>query len=408
MQERVIFHIDVNSAFLSWEAVERLKNGESTDLREIPAAVCGDRETRHGVILAKSIPAKRYGVTTGEPVVDALRKCPTLTLVSSNHAMYKEKSRAFMDILRQYSDVIEQFSIDEAFVDMTGTKRLFGVPEEAAARMKEQIRNELGFTVNVGISSNKLLAKMASDFKKPDRVHTLFPEEIATKMWPLPVRDLFFVGKAAEKKLYGMGIRTIGDLAQADPQALTHVLKKQGEVLWRYANGLDDSPVETESPDAKGYSNSITVPMDITESGEAKKVLLSLTENVCRRLRQDEVRVETVTVQIRFNDLTRASHQCPLPAATNITQEIYDNVCRLFEEMWDGTPIRLLGVSTAKVTREAQGRQMSLFDSTDYEKLEKLDSAMDSIRSRFGAGAVQRASSLQMQQEKKKGEKQEK
>ena len=394
MQDRVIFHIDVNSAFLSWEAVERLAAGESVDLREIPSAVGGDIETRHGVILAKSIPAKRYGVTTGEPVTDALRKCPTLTLVKPCHKMYLEKSRAFIAILQQYSDVIEQVSVDEAFVDMTGTQRLFGPPVEAANRIREQVKRELGFTVNVGISSCKILAKMASDFQKPDKVHTLFPEEIQRKMWPLPVRDLFFVGKAAEKRLLSMGIQTIGDLARMEPETLSGVLKKHGEVLWRYANGIDDSPVETELPDAKGYGNSTTVSFDITDSATAKGVLMSLTDNVCRRLRQDDVKVESVTVQIRFNDLTRVSHQCPLPAATNITQEIYGNVCQLFDEMWDGTPIRLLGVSTTKVSREDKGRQMSLFDNTDYEKLERLDKAMDSIRNRFGSNAVMRASAM--------------
>lgn len=394
MQDRVIFHIDVNSAFLSWEAVERLAAGESVDLREIPSAVGGDIETRHGVILAKSIPAKRYGVTTGEPVTDALRKCPTLTLVKPRHKMYLEKSRAFIAILQQYSDVIEQVSVDEAFVDMTGTQRLFGPPVEAANRIREQVKRELGFTVNVGISSCKILAKMASDFQKPDKVHTLFPEEIQRKMWPLPVRDLFFVGKAAEKRLLSMGIQTIGDLARMEPETLSGVLKKHGEVLWRYANGIDDFPVETESPDAKGYGNSTTVSFDITDSATAKGVLMSLTDNVCRRLRQDDVKVESVTVQIRFNDLTRVSHQCPLPAATNITQEIYGNVCQLFDEMWDGTPIRLLGVSTTKVCREDKGRQMSLFDNTDYEKLEKLDKAMDSIRGKFGPGAIRRASHM--------------
>lgn len=395
VSKRVIFHVDVNSAFLSWEAVTRLAEGEKIDLREIPSAVGGDIETRHGVILAKSIPAKKYGVTTGEPVVDALRKCPELVLVKPHHEMYKEKSRAFIGILQQYSDRIEQFSVDEAFVDMTGTGRLFGPPVEAATRMKDQIHRELGFSVNVGISSNKLLAKMASDFKKPDRVHTLFPEEIATKMWPLPVRDLFFVGKSAEQRLKALGIQTIGELAHTDPKVLSGALKKHGEVLWQYANGMDDSSVEMASPDAKGYSNSTTVPFDITTAEDAKSVLLTLTDQVCRRLRRDDVRIETVMVQLRFDDLTRASHQCALEAATNITQEIYCYVCRLFDEMWDGTPIRLLGVSTTKVSRENQGRQMSLFDTTDYDKLEKLDRAMDNIRARFGAGAVQRASNME-------------
>ena len=396
--DRIVFHIDVNSAYLSWEAVARLKAGETVDLREIPAAVGGDIETRHGVILAKSIPAKKYGVTTGEPVVDALRKCPDLTLVKPHHQMYREQSRAFIAILQQYSDVIEQFSVDEAFVDMTGSGRLFGTPVEAAHRIRKQIYEELGFTVNIGVSSNKLLAKMASDFQKPDRVHTLFPEEIEQKMWILPVRDLFFVGKAAERRLRSLGIRTIGDLAHTDPQVLSRVLKKHGEVLWRYANGIDDSPVEIEPADAKGYSNSTTLSFDVTSGADAKSVLRRLTDQVCQRIRQDDVRVETVTVQIRFNDLTRASHQCALPVATNITKEIFDTVCQLFDEMWDGTPIRLLGVSTTKVSREDMGRQMSLFDDTDYAKLEKLDKAMDSIRMRFGSGAVQRASDLTKQE----------
>ena len=396
--DRIVFHIDVNSAYLSWEAVARLKAGETVDLREIPAAVGGDIETRHGVILAKSIPAKKYGVTTGEPVVDALRKCPDLTLVKPHHQMYREQSRAFIAILQQYSDVIEQFSVDEAFVDMTGSGRLFGTPVEAAHRIRKQIYEELGFTVNIGVSSNKLLAKMASDFQKPDRVHTLFPEEIEQKMWILPVRDLFFVGKAAERRLWSLGIRTIGNLAHTDPQVLSRVLKKHGEVLWRYANGIDDSPVEIEPADAKGYSNSTTLSFDVTSGADAKSVLRRLTDQVCQRIRQDDVRVETVTVQIRFNDLTCASHQCALPAATNITKEIFDTVCQLFDEMWDGTPIRLLGVSTTKVSREDMGRQMSLFDDTDYAKLEKLDKAMDSIRMRFGSGAVQRASDLTKQE----------
>ena len=392
MKERIVFHVDVNSAFLSWESVERLKHGES-DLREIPAAIGGDIETRHGVILAKSVPAKKYKIQTGEPVVDALRKCPTLVLAKPHHDVYLEFSKAFMKILRQYSDMVEQCSVDEAFVDMTGTRRLFGEPVEAAHRIRNQIREELGFTVNVGISSNKILAKMASDFEKPDKVHTLFPEEVEKKMWPLPVRDLFFVGKAAERKLHSMGIQTIEELAKTEPVLLANVLKKHGEVIWKYANGLDESPVDPNPTDNKGYGNSTTISFDVTDARTAKNILLSLTDKVVARLRKDDVKVESVTVQIRFCDLTKASHQCSLEAATNITQEIYEKVCMLFDEMWDGTPIRLLGVSTGKVSHSGNtGRQMSLFDNTDYEKLEKLDKAMDSIRERFGSQAVQRAS----------------
>ena len=393
MSDRVIFHIDVNSAFLSWEAVDRIGHGETTDLRLIPSAVGGDIASRHGVILAKSVPAKKYRITTGEPVVDALRKCPNLVLVKPHHSLYHEKSKEFINILRQYSDTIEQFSVDEAFVDMTGTRRLFGEPVEAADRIRNHVRNELGFTVNVGVSSNKLLAKMASDFEKPDKTHTLFPEEVPYKMWPLPIGDLFFAGKSTVKKLNSLGIFTIGDLAKTDKYVIVQAMKKHGEVLWRYANGLDDSPVEPVRPDNKGYGNSTTISFDVTDAAAAKGILLKLTDKVCQRLRNDRVKADTVTVQIKYNDLTKASHQCGLSAATNITKEIYDTVCRLFDEKWDGTPIRLLGVST-KVAIADNGRQMDLFDDTDYEKLEKLDRAMDDIRSRFGAGAVSRASDL--------------
>ncbi len=390
----MIFHIDVNSAFLSWEAVHRLAHGETVDLREIPSAVGGDVESRHGVILAKSIPAKKYNIVTGEPVVDALRKCPDLVLVKPHHALYHEQSAAFMGILKQYSDTIEKFSVDEAFVDMTGTTRLFGPPEEAANRIREQIYRELGFTVNVGISSNKLLAKMASDFTKPNRTHTLWPEEIEAKMWPLPVSDLLFCGKASVRALNNLGIRTIGDLAKESPEFLERKLGKQGTTLWRFANGIDDSEVEPIRADAKGYSHSTTMAFDVTDAVVAKEVLLQLTERVATRLRRDDAKIETVGVQFRFTDLSRASHQCALPNPTNITDEIYSYVCKLFDEKWDGTPIRLLGVSTSKAGREDRGRQMSLFDTTDYEKLEKLDRAMDSIRDRFGAGAVMRGNSI--------------
>lgn len=396
MDDRVIFHIDVNSAFLSWEAVHRLRDlGEMLDLRTIPSAVGGDMSKRHGVILAKSIPAKKYDVRTGEPIVDALRKCPNLTVVSPNRDLYARNSAAFMEILHRYSDVVEQYSIDEAFADMTGTEELFGSPMEAAYRLKDEIRDTLGFTVNVGISSNKLLAKMAGEFEKPDKVHTLFPDEIQEKMWPLPVGNLFSVGGASEQKLKRLGIYTIGELAQANLSTLRAVLKKHGEAIWNYANGRDSASVESESADNKGYGNSVTLAFDVAKEEEAKRVLLSLAETVGRRLRRDGAWIEVVSVGLRFFDLTHASHQCVLGHATNITDEIYQAACKLFDEFWDGTPIRLIGIQTGKVTKDGDNRQMSLFDDTDYEKLERLDRAMDSIREKFGADAVQRASFLQ-------------
>ncbi len=399
MAERVIFHVDVNSAFLSWEAVERLKNPSeypetTVDLRTIPSAVGGDRSKRRGIILAKSIPAKKYNVQTGEPITDALRKCPNLLIVPSRHDIYRRYSKAFVSVLERYSDVIEQCSIDECFVDMTGTKKLFGEPVEAAARLKDEIYNELGFTVNVGISSNKLLAKMASDFKKPNLVHTLFPDEIQKKMWDLPVRDLFLVGKASEKKLHTLGIRTIGELAKSDPDILKASLKKQGEVIWRFANGKDISIVEPEPSDSKSYGNATTIAFDVTDEDTARLVLMSLAETVSARLRRDDARIEVVTVNIRYSDLTRVSHQCETGHATDVTDEIFKVAVKLFEELWNGMPIRLLGISTSRVTKAGDGRQLSLFDDSDHEKLERLDRAMDSIRERFGADAVKRASFL--------------
>ncbi len=264
--EKIIFHIDVNSAFLSWEAVYRLAHcGEQLDLREAVSAVGGDTSLRHGIILAKSIPAKKYGIRTGEAIWQAKEKCPGLILVPPNYGLYERCSAAFMDILREYSDVVEQYSIDEAFIDMSASCHLFGTKEEAARQIRERIREELGFTVNIGISSNKLLAKMASDFRKPDRVHTLYPEEIQRKMWPLPVSELFFVGRATAKKLFSMGIRTIGELAVADPAWLKEILKKQGEVIWAFANGIDLSPVSAIPAANKGYGNSTTIPFDVED-----------------------------------------------------------------------------------------------------------------------------------------------
>ena len=254
--------------------------GGKLDIREVPSAVGGDMALRHGIILAKSIPAKKYGIKTGEAIWEAQRKCPDLILVPPNYNLYEQCSRAFMEILREYSDVVEQYSIDEAFLDMSSSCHLFGDAEEVAAQIKDRIRDELGFTVNVGVSSNKLLAKMASDFQKPNRVHTLYPEEIRHKMWPLPVSGLFFVGRATIKKLFSLGIKTIGELAAVDPAWLKSILKKQGEIVWGFANGIDLSPVLDQPAANNGYGNSTTTPYDVTDIPTADKVLLALAETV--------------------------------------------------------------------------------------------------------------------------------
>lgn len=393
--ESVIFHIDVNSAFLSWEAVYRLAHkGGKQDLREIASAVGGDMKMRRGIILAKSIPAKKYGIKTGETIPEALRKCPNLVMVPPDYSLYEKCSAAFMSILREYSDVVEQYSIDEAFVDMTACIRLFGQPEEAAGRIKDHIRDRLGFTVNVGVSSNKLLAKMASDFKKPDMVHTLYPEEIPKKMWPLPVSDLFFVGRATTKKLFDLGIKTIGELAAADPVWLKSILKKQGEVIWGFANGVDVSPVPEQPPANKSYGNSTTTPYDVTDVETADRVLLALAETVGNRLRTDNVQIAAVAVGIRYADLSYVSHQMALKTATNLTWEIYRAACRLFLELWNHEPIRHLGIHTGRVKDDDFFRQATFFDEVDYEKLERMDKTVDALRRRYGTDSVMRAAFL--------------
>lgn len=251
--KRVIFHVDVNSAFLSWEAVYRLHHlGGTLDLRTIPSAVGGDKEKRHGIILAKSIPCKRFGVQTGEPVTDAVKKCPGIVLVPPNYDLYNRSSKAMLRVLERYTDKIERYSIDEAFLDMTGCTE---DPVKTANELKDTIREELGFTVNVGVSSVKLLAKMASDFRKPDLVHTLWTEEIPEKMWPLPVRELFFVGGASEKKLKSLGVHTIGQLAALPDNVAYSAMKSHGLLIKQYANGIDNSEVVTETPANKGYGN---------------------------------------------------------------------------------------------------------------------------------------------------------
>lgn len=394
--EPVIFHIDVNSAFLSWEATYRMRTlGETEDLRLIPSAVGGSEESRHGIVLAKSEPAKKYGVVTGEPLVDARRKCPGLVTVPPNFPVYVEYSKQLMEILSDYSPDVYQYSIDESFVDMTGTSNLFGPPIEAAHKIKDRVYNELGFTVNVGISTNKLLAKMASDFKKPNLVHTLFPEEIPTKMWPLPVSELFFVGRQTAKRLYSLGIFTIGDLAKTDKKIIHDNLKAHGDVIWEFANGIGDSMDKVANKDAtpanKGYSNETTIAFDVTDSHTAKAILLSLTETVATRIRADKSYISVVSVSIVDNEFKQTSRQVTLDSSTNVTNEIYHHVCHLFDELWNGNPIRLLGVHTSKATSEHL-RQYSLFENQNVEKLSKLDSAIDAIRQKYGEDSVKRAS----------------
>lgn len=397
--ERIIFHIDVNNAFLSWEAHYRITElHEDLDLRTIASAIGGDEESRHGIIVAKSMIAKSFGVKTAETLNEAKRKCPNLLIVPARHDVYRQYSRRLMALLREYSPVIEPFSIDEAFVDMTGTSdKIATHPLDVANTLRQSIYDRLGFTVNIGVSSCKVLAKMASDFEKPNRVHSLFPSEIKEKMWPLPVGDLFLVGKSTEQKLYNLGIRTIGDLATFDRDIIVLHLGKHGRGIHDYANGIDNSPVESESADAKGYGNSTTIAHDVTDANEAKKYLLSLCESVGSRLRKDNVLAGVVAVHIKYATFIKNSHQRTLVTATNTTDILYQTVCQLFDECWDGSPIRLLGVATSKITSESM-RQLNLLDTLEESTNPKqalLDCAIDDIRKKYGDNAIIRASFLE-------------
>ena len=392
---RVIFHVDVNAAYLSWEAVYRLRHlGAKEDLRKQAAGVGGDTALRHGIILAKSVPAKRYGIRTGESILEAKRKCPSLILVPPHYQLYEKASKAFIEILKEFSPAVEQYSIDEAFMDMTGTRALWYSPEAAAEAIRKRVRDELGFTVNIGISSNKVLAKMASDFEKPDKIHTLFLEEIETKLWPLSVSELFFVGSRTKRKLDSLGIYTIGELARTDPEILKSHLKKQGEILWAFANGIDTSPVEPEPAVNKGYGNSLTLPFDVTDILHARLALLGLSETLGARMRKDQVRAQVFTLSVKTWDFRCYSHQKKFSDPTDLTEEIYKRAVLLLGQVWKGEPIRHLGIQGTGLAGKDMPVQGSLFQGEAYEKRRRAEMTVDRIRQRYGADAVKRAAFL--------------
>ena len=394
MAQRLIFHVDVNSAFLSWESARRVGNGED-DLRGIPSAIGGDRDKRTGVILAKSIPAKQFGIQTGEPVSMALRKCPSLVLAKPDFRLYRECSRAFMDVCRDYAPVVEKFSIDECFLDRTGTSRLYPDPVATAHEIKDTIRDRYGFTVNVGMGNNKLLAKMASDFEKPDRVHTLFSSEIPHKLWPLPVGDLFTVGKSTAEKLNRVRIHTIGELAHTELGILRGIVgDKWGRQLLKLANGIDNTPVSDVPEEAKGYSISTTLEEDVVTHEQARGILLALADSVSARMRREDAKAGRISVSIRDNSFHTRSHQRSLMVPTDITGEIFAVSMELFSQLWDGeTPLRLLGIALTDLDRGGY-MQQSLFEDGTRERKMKVDQAVDALRGRFGADVISRASAV--------------
>lgn len=378
---RIIFHIDVNSAFLSWSAVKMLREG-GQDLRLVPSVVSGDPSDRRSIITAASLPAKKLGIKTAQPVSMALRTCPSLVIVGGDWGWYKQCSAGFIDICRSYSPVLQQFSIDECFIDMSLRCKREDAPA-VATRLKNQVRDTLGFTVNVGIGPNKLLAKMASDFEKPDKVHTLWEDEVREKMWPLGVRDLLWVGKKTEQRLTAYGIRTIGDLAALELGPLTHLVgQKFARQLHENANGRDDSPVETEVPEAKSYSAERTFSKDYTDPKDIDRALFNVACIVAHRIRRDHFRASTVSMFIKHSDFTVQQKQTSLSQPTDITAVILNEARRMLTEVWDGTaPLRQVGLGVSKLTHES-AEQMSLFEDPKLEYYREWDRQYDEKRAR--------------------------
>ena len=387
----LVFHVDANSAYLSWTAAALLEDGYDVDLRTIPSAIAGDPNNRHGIILTKSIPAKKYGIMTGESLMEARKKCPGLIVHPPDYDLYLDCSDAMYSILYEYTPLIQRYSVDENFCDMSRCPEAVKDPVGVASEIKERIKHELGFTVNIGIGNNKLCAKMAGELKKPDMVHTLWPEEIADKLWPLPVRELFMVGRATEKKLKKFGINTIGDLARTQPGFLRSFLHSHGTLVHQYANGIDHSPVTVNSEIMqKGLGNGLTYAYDLQVSEEIAKELLALCERVGARLRRKKCVAGLVTVHLRSSELRGYSHQLKLPGHIGTTDEIFETAKALAFEMWRGEPIRAMSVSVSEFCRKDEV-QLSMFDKAGREKNERLDHTVDNIRKIFGERSVFRA-----------------
>lgn len=392
--ERKILHIDVNNAFLSWTAVDMLKKGANIDIRTIPSIIGGDESKRSGIVLAKSPVAKKFGVITGEPIYFAKKKCNNLSVYPCDFELFYKSSNNLYNLLLEYTDKIERFSIDECFLDMTGylmNRKL----EDIAYEIKERVQNEFGFTVNIGVSNNKLLAKMASDFEKPNKVHTLYEYEIEDKMWQLPVSELFMLGKKTVPKLYNLRIKTIGDLAKTDREFLLKRFGKHGKMMWEYANGIDESEVNNKPELPKSIGNSITLPRDYTNTDEILKILVALAEQVTFRLRKYNLLANTVRVQLRTKDFVDYSHQKKLSCPTSSTKEVINLAKNILYSMYKNEPIRLIGLSVDNLENKEE-TQLSFFSNVN-EKQEKIDKVLDNLKSKYGYSSIKRAGELEVE-----------
>ncbi len=394
MKEKVIFHIDVNNAFLSWSAVYLLKNGYEKDIRTIPSIIGGDEKTRRGIVLAKSPIAKKYGIITAETIYSAKKKCPNLEIYPPNFKWYYEKSRELMLYLQQYSPLQEQLSVDECFLDMSGMDYIYKDLIELAYKIKDDIKNRFGYTVNIGIANNKLCAKMASDFEKPDKVHTLFKDEIVTKLWPLDVGDLFMCGKSTKEELNKMNIYTIKDLARTDKKILEKHFKTQGKYLYEASRGIDNSKVEERSSKNQSISITETLPINYSDKDKLKKILFRQVEEVTRQLRSQKQYTKTVGVIFKNDFFKTYSSQITFTTPTNNTKEILKKIYEIFDESYKEDEIRLIGVRLANLT-DVKQEQVTLFSIEEDKEDEKQDSiqkTMDAINNKFGKSIIKPAS----------------
>ncbi len=391
-KNKIIFHIDVNSAYLSWDAVQRLKDGEQLDIRTVPSVIGGDETKRHGIVLAKSYPCKKYGVKTGMSLFEARKLCPQLLVLPARGNIYTKSSKDMFNLLSNYSDRVQKYSIDEGFVDFTGMESLLGDPIKIANEIRTKIEKDLGFTVCVGVSSNKVLAKMATELRKPNFTNTLFIDELEEKLWPLPIENMFMVGKKTAIKLRKCGFNTIEDIANADVNALKYLLKSHGEQIWKYANGIDNSVVRNIRSEEKSIGHSTTISYDIENIEKVYPILLRLTEKVCTRLRKKNKKSEVIHVHYKTCDFKVYGRQKKINTSTSDTTEIYYIAKQLLDELWRGEKIRQVGISVSNLKCDNE-RQLSFFDEK-IEKNDNLNKMIDGVREKYGKNAIVRGANL--------------
>lgn len=394
MKDKIVFHIDVNNAFLSWTAVYLLENGYKQDIRKIPSIIGGDEKLRHGIVLAKSPVAKKYNISTAETIYSAKKKCPNLEVFSPNYDFYVKKSKELMKYLSNYSPTLEQFSIDECFLDMSGMDFIYKDLIKLAHEIKDEIKTKFGYTVNIGIGNNKLCAKMASDFEKPDKVHTLFMNEIVTKLWPLDVGDLFMCGKKTKEELYNLNIKTIGDLARKELKYLEKHFKSQGTYLYYASRGIDNSFVEEKKSKNQSISTTETLSYNYKDPNKLKEVLFRQTEEVTRELRDKKLYAKTIGVIWKNSNFISYSAQNSLDSPTNSTKEILKTVYKVFDENYKDDDIRLIGVRLSNLsTNKKEKKQISLFDQEEEKEEENtVQQTIDEINKKFGKSIIKPAS----------------